>query len=339
MPPSSAGAAPSSIGLAQLAGGPPVSSLTIGPGSPLPAVPGLRSGLRDRCGGLRSLAALTAAAAALVAVPTATALTGLGHTGGVLDVVAAGLLLAVSGYRVRELASVRDAVALQSDRYADERTGLLLQVAAEADRSRRQLLAEVHDGPLQTLVVAAMTLEVGLDELAGDLPGRRECAQALVAVHESIAEVRALLSGRGPHAGVPENLPSALAQLVDAHGPQFPAGVSVLCAVDRDLPDPVCQSVYLITREAILNAVKHADADTLTVTAAATDQTLVVSVADDGVGVAAEQLLDARGRGHLGMALMAERSAAVGGTVTVRPQPAGGTVVDVLVPLPLPARM
>jgi signal transduction histidine kinase len=83
-------------------------------------------------------------------------------------------------------------------------------------------------------------------------------------------------------------------------------------------------------REALLNVEKHANANSVVVSLFRTDDGLAVVVADDGVGIPAEQQRAA----GLGLKATAERMAQVGGRIIIAPgDEDGGTVVKAWVPL------
>ena len=69
-------------------------------------------------------------------------------------------------------------------------------------------------------------------------------------------------------------------------------------------------AAYFTACEGLTNAVKHADATEVVLSARRRDGTLVVSVADDGVGGAVA-------RNGSGLTGLSDRVAALGGTLTI----------------------
>lgn len=92
-------------------------------------------------------------------------------------------------------------------------------------------------------------------------------------------------------------------------------------------PSAVEYGAFMIAREAIENALRHAQATVVTVSLAGGAQHLDLSIADNGQGIAPRADNSA---GHLGIAGMLERAHSIGGAVTVCPSPAGGTRVRLL---------
>lgn len=101
----------------------------------------------------------------------------------------------------------------------------------------------------------------------------------------------------------------------------------------RRLPRAVEIAAIRIGREAIANAVKHAEARRIEVVVGFEPSALQLEVRDDGRGFAPEQGEQARQQGHLGLTGMRNRAAGAGGTCEVRSGQGGGTVVALELPL------
>jgi signal transduction histidine kinase len=94
------------------------------------------------------------------------------------------------------------------------------------------------------------------------------------------------------------------------------------------LPAAAEVAVYWIVNEAVTNVVRHASARHCEVRLELAEGAVLVSVADDGIG------LPANWRAGVGTSSMAERAAELGGTLTMRPAPRGtGTRLDVTLPV------
>ena len=84
-------------------------------------------------------------------------------------------------------------------------------------------------------------------------------------------------------------------------------------------------AAYFIGCEGITNAVKHANATKLLLSAARRDRRLVVSIADDGIGGA----IVGQGSGLRGLS---DRIAALGGTLRIESAPGAGTTLTAELP-------
>jgi signal transduction histidine kinase len=106
-------------------------------------------------------------------------------------------------------------------------------------------------------------------------------------------------------------------------------GGGIRCRLDlpadlpsRPLPPDVRHNIFLVVKEALTNAVKHAAAREVLVRAEATEHALEIVVQDDGKGFDTKQ----QSRGN-GLGNMRRRVQAMGGTVTIESCPGQGTVV------------
>lgn len=190
---------------------------------------------------------------------------------------------------------------------------------------RRRLQQHLHDGVQLHLSVTGARLAVleydiethvpqaHRDALLQDINDVRDQLQA------AMDQVRHAVSGLAPRRLTDEGLCAALSDLRQ----QMPFDMMVTCAVPR-LPAHVETDLYLIISESLTNAVKHSQARAVTVDLRVTGKGVVVTVSDDGVGG-----VDSKGRGLLGMDSRAER---IGGTVTFKSPPGGGTSVIVHLP-------
>jgi PAS domain S-box-containing protein len=215
---------------------------------------------------------------------------------------------------------VRDVTA--SKRVEQERREAAVRLAEAAGAERSRLERNLHDGAQQRLVTANLHLQLAQRELDQDPPRARAfLVTAQAELEGGLADIRQLAHGLDPPILVSEGLGSAVRALV--------ANSTVSVTVD-ELPaarfPAVSESVaYYVVAEALANAFKHADAGRIGVSACAAGGELVVTVTDDGVG-------DADAAGGTGLRGLAERVAAVGGTLEVESPPGGGTVVRALIP-------
>jgi ligand-binding sensor domain-containing protein/signal transduction histidine kinase len=91
------------------------------------------------------------------------------------------------------------------------------------------------------------------------------------------------------------------------------------------------RETYLILKEALNNAAKHAGAHHVSIEATAEDRWVRIAVRDDGKGFVAGH--GSRDDGGRGVANMIDRARRAGGTLKIEAQPGGGTCVIVTVPL------
>lgn len=206
----------------------------------------------------------------------------------------------------------------------------------EVRESERQALArELHDTVIQPLAALITSFEclqyqpltAGVSEAY--ISAWKELAR------EAINSLRGTLAGLSehPHAelGLPEALRRYLAPQLRSHGLRMTLDVGEW---PEDLPLDITTSLYLAIREALTNVEKHARASEVSVVLRATTRTLIIIVADDGVGINAEDLaLKPRAAGSgLGIDGMRARTHALGGKLTLSTAPGRGVRVEIRVP-------
>jgi two-component system sensor kinase len=95
------------------------------------------------------------------------------------------------------------------------------------------------------------------------------------------------------------------------------------------LPPETCIHIYRIIQEAVTNARKHGAATKVQVALKAPDEGFVVKIRDNGQGITDLDPERAMGMGILGMR---ERAGLLGGALSVKSRPGGGTAVTVFIP-------
>jgi two-component system sensor histidine kinase UhpB len=107
-------------------------------------------------------------------------------------------------------------------------------------------------------------------------------------------------------------------------------GLRVRNELADDLPALAPESdlaIYRTAQESLTNVVRHAEATAVALSLAAVNGSVVLSVADDGRGVAEGALHDFGGVGG-----MRERAMLIGGRLEISRGPLGGTQVRLEVP-------
>ncbi|MBI2216883.1 MAG: HAMP domain-containing protein [Candidatus Rokubacteria bacterium] len=220
-------------------------------------------------------------------------------------------------------------------RHDEARSRLLEQIITAQEEERRRIARELHDETGQSLT----TLVVGLTTIAasGDLGAVRERARELRSVAaRTLEEVHNLSRGLRPSVLDDLGLLAALERYLNEYGVSHGLAVDLHArGLDgQRLPGPVETAVYRIVQEALTNTAKHAHATAVSVLVERRDGSLHLIVEDDGRGfevdgVLAAQDIDRR----LGLHGMRERTALLGGSLTVESAPGHGTTIFVEVPL------
>jgi signal transduction histidine kinase len=196
---------------------------------------------------------------------------------------------------------------------------LRLVEAAEAERLRIQ--RNLHDGAQQRLVVLLLELRRIDAQTRGGEVGPI-VKNAIQEAEGAIEDLRHLARGLHP----PLLLDRGLVAAVRAGVGRVSMPVELELSLERRLPAAVEAAAYYVCAETVTNAVKHAQASTISLRIEDTGQTLRVSVRDDGCG----GIGDTDGTGLRGLR---DRVEALDGIFEVESQPGQGTWVLAMFPL------
>src|SRR3954471_6445578 len=210
--------------------------------------------------------------------------------------------------------------AESEDRLAELRASRERIVAA-GDAERRRLERNLHDGAQQRLVSVALQLRMIQRSIDTDPAlAKRLATSAGDQLSKSLEELREL--ARGIHPSVLNHgLKAALDSLASRSG--VPTAVSFQ-APER-LPEPVELAAYFVACEALANVAKYAHATKAKVRVSRRNGMAVIEIRDDGIGGADETA----GTGLQGLA---DRVAALDGTLRILSPPGAGTVVTADLP-------
>jgi CheY-like chemotaxis protein len=195
------------------------------------------------------------------------------------------------------------------------------RIVEAADAQRRSVVRDLHDGAQASLVRVVMGLTLALQE--GRISGNASAlvTDSLESAKSAIDELRELAHGIHPAALTRDGLAAALRGLAE----RAPVTVAVAVAPER-YPASVESAAYFVAAEALTNIAKYARASNARVTTSRRDSRLVLTVEDDGIG-------GARPSAEGGLAGLADRVAALDGTLTVTSEPGEGTRIRAEIPL------
>ncbi len=207
-------------------------------------------------------------------------------------------------------------VAIENARLYQE----IHRLAVLEDRER--IAKELHDGVIQALFGVGMALQgaalmSGEEELATRIEG------AVADIDRVIRDLRNYIFGLRPGILADRQLDEALRHL----GEEFQQKTGVITVVDVDPTvasefTPAAADILQLTREALSNVGRHAQAATCRVSLYRSDDRLMLEVDDDGQGFDAET--NRRGDG---LTNMQERVRALGGAFSIESTPGKGTTI------------
>jgi signal transduction histidine kinase len=227
---------------------------------------------------------------------------------GLVVLVATGLLFALTR-RLR--------------RSAEERVRLLRAAAEASDGERVRIARDLHDGVVQDLAGAAFAVSAVARN--PDLPDsvREGLGRSADSLRTSLRGLRSLMVEIYPPDLHADGLGAALDDLLAPAATQGVAATASVEGIDG-VPDDTVALVWRVAQEAVRNALRHSEAENLTVTVDGNPDGVVLEVTDDGRGFDPSRHPAGDRFGLRGLSsLIAE----AGGDLAVRSSPGAGTTI------------
>jgi two-component system NarL family sensor kinase len=217
------------------------------------------------------------------------------------------------------------------------------RLEAVQTEERNRLAREIHDTIAQDLSAITFQLEAAealLGQKAEPERVQRSVLTALGLARKGLEEARrsvldlraAPLEGR--------TLPAALASLAGEAEGSPSVTFEAVPAVPPSLPPAIEAGFYRIAQEALQNALRHAAASRVMLRLEVADETVRLTVEDDGRGFAIGNPGDKTAEGpaasHFGLVGMRERARLLGGSFQVESSPGAGTRITAEAPLARP---
>jgi signal transduction histidine kinase len=224
----------------------------------------------------------------------------------------------------------------QLERQVEDRTRELVELSTHlqnvSEREKASLARELHDELGGLLVGARMDISWTEQHLGKDHPDlklrldrvQQNLAAGVDLKRRIIEELRpTLLDNVGLFAALrwqmKESCGSAGLKCIESYPdaePRFKSAASI--------------ALFRIAQEAFSNILKHSGAKTADISLDMDDETLLLRIADDGIGIPVGQFMAIASHG---LASMRHRVRALGGRLDVRSPPSGGTLLIVQIPI------
>jgi signal transduction histidine kinase len=219
------------------------------------------------------------------------------------------------------------ATAARSSRLAAELQASRGRLVLAREEERRRIRRDLHDGLGPALGGVVFQLESARLLVDRDpAQAKQQLATTTTLVQDVVADVRRLVHDLRPPALDDRGLVGALAQQAERMSAGGPA-TTVVAEELGTLPAAVEVAAYRIVGEALTNVARHAHASRCEVRLAREAGNLVVSVRDDGIGIADDV------EAGVGLVSLRERAAELDGSVEVTCPDDGGTSVHAVLPL------
>lgn len=196
---------------------------------------------------------------------------------------------------------------------------------------RQRIARELHDTLLQGFQGVILRFQAIMERLPSDQPARAQIGdtleradEILISGRDRVSQLRALDAGNLAEALVAAARAASIHSDVD-----FKFGVH---GAARALRPIVIEELVAIGAEAITNALKHAKADSVSVSLGYGQHDLTLEVRDDGVGIDAPTLAQGGRDGHFGFTGMRERAEKLKAKLSVASTKGHGATIKVIVP-------
>jgi signal transduction histidine kinase len=201
------------------------------------------------------------------------------------------------------------------------------EIAVVAEEERNRVGRELHDSLGQHLTGTGLLAETIASQLGKENNAIQPTARKVVRlIDQGIELIREIARGLYSSELDGDGLFSALESLS-----RSASNNQVKCEFEHSGKPPhskeLATQVYWVAREAVTNALKHAQPQHVRIHLQTTDDYLRLKVEDDGRGLSQSEI-----KGGIGLRVMAQRAELAGGTLRVE-KAAHGTVVHCDIPL------
>jgi len=220
------------------------------------------------------------------------------------------------------------------------------QAAAELAEMRRRLLEngeserlrlaqELHDGPTQDLYAAAFRASNFSDQITD--PAQQETLKELQFMLKGVANtLRDIVGELRPPTIANLGLERAIRSHAERLQEQHPS-LELKLHLTRDgqtLPPHTRLAFFRIYQQCLSNIIRHAQASQAVISFHVNEDEATLDIWDNGKGFhLPAKWVDLLREGHYGLAGIADRVQALGGTLNVETQPGSGTLVHVSAPI------
>jgi signal transduction histidine kinase len=217
----------------------------------------------------------------------------------------------------------------------EDRTRLLRRTNSAIEAERNRIARDLHDGPVQGVSAASLSLEAALLMIkAGDSDRGIEI---LTKIRKELAEeadgLRGLMSGLRPPLLEERGLIPAIRETLARFGTEHGVRTEFSGTIGTEIPADLETLAYRVVQESLSNAAKHSQATHVTVSVEADQVQLRVEIVDDGVGFDNARAREFLQMGRVGLASMRERVELASGTFVVRSTPGRGTTIVATLPV------
>ena len=230
--------------------------------------------------------------------------------------VSAVMLLLLAIYRLRMYQITRQLSSRFHERLAE----------------RTRIARDLHDTLLQGVLSASMQLDLAEDQLPDDSPTKPRLKRIMQLLGQVTEEGRGTLQALRSNDSDKLSLERAFSRMKQDLGNEEKIDYRVVVRGEPVTLRPLIRDeLYRIGREALVNAFRHAHANSIEVEVEYASRQFRMVVRDDGSGIAPKVLNDGR-EGHWGLSGIRERSEGIGATLRLLSRVGAGTELELTIP-------
>ncbi len=247
--------------------------------------------------------------------------------------MALGLLLAsiCIAYFILNKNKVRQALKMQEAIFQQQNIATKGILDAE-ENERKRIAADLHDGIGQTMSVAKMNLS-GIESRLNfkDVNDKIAFEKIVNLIDESCKEVRMVSHNMMPNTLLKRGLSSAVKEFIDRIDNRILKVNVYSLGLNEKIEANTETVLYRVIQESVNNVIKHAHATSLDISLIKEDDTISVTIEDDGKGFNMAELKENEG---IGLKSIQSRIAFLNGTVEWDTKIGKGTlvVINILIP-------
>jgi signal transduction histidine kinase len=188
---------------------------------------------------------------------------------------------------------------------------------------------ELHDTLFQSFSLPPMLFHQAAEQTLGDSPSKPVLSRALRLVRRAIDEGRAAIQGLHTALPLPASLEESFSDLLSELTPVRGGQLRIFIQGKPQVVKPaIREQLFLIGREAVVNALHHSQAATIEVELQYLRRLLRLFVRDNGCGIHPDVVQKARAS-HWGLRGMHGRAEQIGAQFGIWSRPGAGTEVRV----------
>jgi len=199
------------------------------------------------------------------------------------------------------------------------------------DRERKRIAHELHDGLGQYLVAASMNFQ-SVKQDVGRLPEKRQKQfdTGMSHLKKALSETRSIAHNLMPKSITDYGLIIAIKNLLQDLRDSTDINVTFECnCEDLELTNQTEVNIYRILQESISNAVRHSECSNVSIGLNKNNNTLHLTIEDDGIGMNLEEKSPEKG---LGLKSIDTRVQNLNGRWDIESEPGKGTKTHIKIP-------